>query len=80
MKKTDVYTNAVKGVTHLAWTNNPEIGFYQEHYLNDRYDFSVMLTNGVIDMSIEVVQDYEARPSSVTSDRIDKVVKTFRKL
>jgi hypothetical protein len=79
MKKTDVYINAVKGVAHLAWTNNPEIGLYQEHYLNDSFNFSVKLTNGVIDMSIEIVQDYEARPSSVTSDRIDTVVQTFRK-
>jgi len=79
MKKTDVYINAVKGVAHLAWTNNPEIGFYQEHYLNDSFNFSVKLTNGIINMSIEIVQDYEARPSSVTSDRIDTVVQTFRK-
>ena len=79
MHKSNSHTNGVKGITYLAWTINPEIGSYQEHFINDNYDLTVKLSNGEIDMSIEIAQDYEARPSSVTFDRYETVANTFRK-
>jgi len=79
MRKSNSHTNGVKGITYLAWTINPEIGSYQEHFINDNYDLTVKLSNGEIDMSIEIAQDYEARPSSVTFDRYETVANTFRK-
>ena len=80
MKKTNAHTNGVTGVTFLARTINPEIGSYEEHYINESFNFTVKLSNGAINMSIEVAQDYEARPSSVTFDRYEIVAKTFRKI
>jgi len=79
MHKSNSHTNGVKGITYLAQTINPEIGNYQEHFINDNYDLTVKLSNGEIDMSIEIAQDYEARPSSVTYDRYKTVADTFRK-
>ena len=78
MIKSNSHTNGVKGITYLAQTINPEIGSYQEHFINGDYDFTVKLSNGKIDMSIEIAQDYEARPSSVTYDRYETVADTFR--
>jgi hypothetical protein len=80
MQKTTQNTNSVMAVTSLARTVNPEIGLYQEHYVNESFGFSVRLSNGAINMSVEVAQDYEAQPSSVTPDRIANVAKTFRKI
>ena len=80
MKKTDAYTNGVIGVTFLAQTINPEIGSYVEHYINENYNFTVKLSNGAIDMTIRDTQDYEERPSSVTSDRAVIIAKTFSKI
>lgn len=80
MTKTDKYTRGVMGVTLLAKGTNPEIGSYVEHFVNDGFGFSVKLSNGAINMSIEVAQDFEAQPGSVTIDRIESVAKTFRKI
>ncbi len=79
MKKTNAYTNGVKGIIFLAHTINPEIGSYQEHFINGSFEFTVKLTNGTINLTLEDAQDYEARPSSVTFDRYQKIAKTFRK-
>ncbi|MBP1631403.1 MAG: hypothetical protein H6Q15_2296 [Bacteroidetes bacterium] len=80
MTKTDKYKSGVIGVTSLARTVNPEIGSYQEHFITDNFGFAVKLYNGAINMSMEVAQDYEAQPSSATTDRIENVAKTFRKI
>ncbi|MBI2284117.1 MAG: hypothetical protein HYU71_10440 [Bacteroidetes bacterium] len=80
MTKTTQYQSGVMAVTSLARTINPEIGAYQEHFINESFGFSVRLSNGAINMSVEVAQDYEAQPSSVTQDRIERVAKTFRRI
>jgi len=77
MNKTNEYTNGVIGVISLARTINPNIGSYQEHFINERFGFTIRLSNGRIEMSMEVAQDYEAQPSSVTADRVERVAKTF---
>jgi hypothetical protein len=65
-------------VTSLARTLNPKIGDYQELFINEDFGFSIRLSNGSINISLEVAQDYEAQPSSVTHDRIERVVNSFR--
>jgi hypothetical protein len=80
MQKTTQYTNGVMAVTALARKINAEIGSYQEHYINEYFGFSVRLSNGAINMSMEIAQDYEAQPSSVTPDKIANVTKTFSKI
>ena len=79
MKKTTALTIGVTGIVLQARTFHQEIGTYQEHYINENYNFTVKLSNGEMDMALEIAMDYEARPSSVTSDRIDIVAGTFRK-
>ena len=80
MTKTDENRRGVMSVTSLARKINPKIGTYQEHYINDNFGFSVRLSNGIIEMSREVAQDYEALPNSVTSDRIERVARTYREI
>lgn len=80
MQKTTLNINGVMGVTSLARIVNPLIGSYEEHYINENFGFSVRLSNGAINMSMEVAQDYEAQRSSVTPDRVQKVANTYRKI
>lgn len=80
MTKTTKYQDGVMAVISLLKLINSEIGDYQEHFVNESFIFSVKLTNGSINMSVEVAQDCEAQPSSVTQDRLEKVAKTFRKI
>jgi len=54
MYKSNSHTNSVKGISYLAWTINPKIGSYREHFINGDYDFRVKLSNGKIVMSIEI--------------------------
>jgi hypothetical protein len=79
MTKTDRYINGVQAVTNLVRGINSEIGYYKEHYFTET-GFAVKLSNGAINMSVEVAQDYEAQPSSVTPERIKSIVDTFRKI
>ena len=79
MQKTDAHTNGVLGIIFQIQKVNPEIGSYVEHYINSCFNFSVAVSNGTFYMTIEDAQDYEARPSSVTWDRVVNIAKTFRK-
>jgi hypothetical protein len=79
MTKTEQYKTGVIGVIGLARIKNSEIGNYEEHFFNDSFKIVSRLTNGRIEMSVEVAQDYEHDPKSVTEERIQKVVDTFKK-
>ena len=79
MQKTTQYQRAVIGITNLARSINPEIGNYVEHYNNEMFGISVKLSNGSINMTIEIAQDFEANPNSIDSIRIENLSKTFRK-
>ena len=80
MEKTKSHTNGVIGIIFLAQKVNPEIGSYEKHYINEYFNFTVKLSNGTINMTLEDAQDYEARPNSVTFDRYEIVAKTFIKI
>jgi len=79
MQETTQYQRGVMGITNLARSINPEIGYYVEHYINEMFGISVKLSNGAISMSVEIAQDFEAHPNSIDSTRIENVSKTFRK-
>lgn len=80
MQKTTQYQRGVMGITNLARSINPEIGNYVEHYINEMFGISVKLSNGAINITVEIAQDFEANPNSIDSTRIENVSKTFRKL
>lgn len=80
MIKTTKNSSGVMGITSLSRNLNSEIGSYQEHYINENFGYTVRLTNGAINMSSEIAEDYENQRNSITNDRIEKVVNTFRKI
>ena len=80
MQKTTQYQRGVMGITNLARSINPEIGNYVEHYINEMFGISVKLSNGAINITVEIAQDFEANPNSIDSTRIENVSKSFRNL
>jgi hypothetical protein len=77
MEKTIMNTRGVIGVLNEARVYNSSIGEYKEHFINERFGYTVRLTNGRIEMSKEIAADYEVQPNSVSKDRIGRVVQTF---
>lgn len=77
MEKTIKNTNGVISVGFEARIYNPAIGSYREHFINERFGYTVRLSNGRIEISMEIAEDYEVQPSSVSSDRIAKVAETY---
>ena len=57
MKKTNENLAGVIGITNLARPHNQQIGNYIEHYINENFDYSVLLNkNGSIRMDEEQVK------------------------
>ncbi|HBU78154.1 MAG TPA: hypothetical protein DEF18_08635 [Muricauda sp.] len=77
MNKSTENTNGVTGIVSEARILNPEIGNYEEHFINERFRYIVRLSNGRLEMSREIVQDYEIQPNSISKERIQRVADSF---
>lgn len=64
----------------LATAKNSSIGIYQEHFINENFDYAVRLSNGRVLVSVESAQDFEAQPSSITDQMIQRVADSFKSL
>ncbi|MCX6195221.1 MAG: hypothetical protein NTY55_01045 [Flavobacteriia bacterium] len=71
-----LFIKYIQAVTNLIRGINSEIGYYKEQYFTET-GFAVKLSNGAINMSVEVAQDYEAQTSSVTPERIQSVADIY---
>lgn len=78
MNRTDENRNGIIGILHRARVYNHEIGNYQEHMVNEQFNFAVMLTNGRIVIPMTMAQDQEVQPSSISEDRIQRVANGFQ--
>jgi len=77
MEKTNKYSSGVQGVISRARKYDSEIGNYIEHFINERFSFTVRLSNGRIEMPMEMAHDQETMPSSITEDRIQNIAARF---
>jgi hypothetical protein len=81
MIKTDENLVGVIGITNLSRKYNTLIGNYIEHYINDSFDYAVLLmNNGVITISKELVQDFNNNAPNINEPRIIQVANSFRKI
>lgn len=78
MQKTTQYSSGVRGILSRTRQYNPEIGNYMEHFINERFSFTVRLSNGRIEMPMEMAHDQETMPSSISEDRIQNIVQRFQ--
>lgn len=79
MTKTNENKTRVNGILSRARKYNHEIGNYEEHFVDDNIRYTLKLTNGRIIIPIEMAQDQEAQPASISDERIKKVADTFKK-
>lgn len=78
MTPTKENEKGVRAITDLARLQNQEIGFYQQHYINENFGYTVRLTNnGGIRVSQEIAQDYEVDPASITEEQIQRVANSY---
>lgn len=77
MNKSTENTNGVTGIVSEAKILNPEIGNYKEHFINERFRYIVRLSNGRLEMSREIAQDYEIQSNSISKERIQRVADSF---
>ena len=81
MKKTNENIAGVIGITNLARPHNQQIGNYIEHYINENFDYSVLLNeNGTIRISRELAEDFSANPTNINEPRIIQVANSYRKI
>jgi len=78
MEKTNQYSSGVRSILSRARQYNHDIGDYMEHYVNERFAFTVRLSNGRIELPMEMAQDQEAMPSSISEDRIKTIASRFQ--
>ncbi len=77
MYKTTENSNGVTGIISEARNLNPEIGIYKEHFINAKFQYTVRLSNGRIEMSKDIAKHYETQPKSVSEDKIQGVAYTY---
>lgn len=78
MNRTDQNRSGVNGILNRTRTYNSEIGIYQEHFINEEFQFAVSLSNGWIVIPLEMAQDQEVQPSSISEERIQRVAQRFQ--
>lgn len=74
MIKTDKYKKGVIALTQKAAELNPLLGVYEMHYLNKDARFIVQLTNGKLEIEIELARECEENPDQLQYGKIRKVV------
>jgi hypothetical protein len=78
MNKTNENRNGIISVLTRARAYNSEIGSYQEHFINEQFNFTVRLSNGRIVIPMTMAQDQEIQPTSISEERIQRVANGFQ--
>ena len=77
MQKTNQHNSGVRGILIRSRQYNPEIGNYIEHYENERFSFTVRLSNGRIEIPKEIAHDQETMSSSISEKTIQNIAFNF---
>jgi hypothetical protein len=78
MEKTTENRNGINGVLNRARNYDSDIGNYQEHFINEQFNYTVRLSNGRIVIPMKMAQDQEVQPTSISEERIELVAKGFQ--
>ena len=73
MIKTDKYKKGILALTDKATQLNPELGRYETHYLNAEARFIVQLSNGRLEVDIDMARQYEENPDMPQYGRLRKI-------
>jgi len=82
MQKTTSHTKQVTLITvafqdAYEQINEEEVGFYAEHFINDRFDYTVKLDpSGRIEIPRAVAQDFDT--NGLSTDALQKILASYR--
>lgn len=74
---TNKYKNSIRALTQLAAEMNPAIGTYQSHYLNKDLGFTVHLSNGSIEIPVDLASSYEKNREEFNPHKVRKVALSY---
>lgn len=74
---TNKYKNSIRALTQLASEMNPAIGAYESHYLNKDIGFTVKLSNGTLEIPVDVASSYEKNRETFSSHKLRKVALSY---
>jgi len=78
MIRTDKYKKGVIALTLKAAELNPLLGTYEAHYINENARFIVQLTNGKLEIDIELARECEENNENILYGKIRKVAFSYR--
>lgn len=77
MIKTNKYQKAVEKITRMAAELNPDIGTYKAHYINKDAGFTIQLSNGKIEIPVDLTCAYIKNNESLDARKIRKIALTY---
>jgi len=78
MIPTDKYKKGVIALTQKAAELNPLLGRYEIHYLNERGRFIIQLTNGQLEVDIDMARDFEQNAAVLHEDKLQQVAFSYK--
>ena len=77
MIQTDKYKKEIIGLLKKALEINSQLGEYEKHYLTEKARFVVVLTNGRLEIDIEVIKNFAANSEISVSYKLNAIVQSF---
>jgi hypothetical protein len=71
------FTSGVIAIIDRARVFNPGIGRYEQHFLDESFNFRVKLSNGGMSVFKESARDHEKGSQFVSDETIQKMASTF---
>lgn len=65
-------------VLDMAQEHNPNIGKYLKHQRNENSGYTVILSNGTLEIPEELILEMEQRPMEIHLDTVEPVAMSFR--
>jgi hypothetical protein len=78
MIQTDKYKKGVIALSRKATEINPRLGHYVAHYINKEARFIVQLSNGKLEIDIELARQYENLPDRVIKRQAKKIAVSYK--
>ena len=78
MVETNKFKKGILEVIRLSQKINFRIGTYQTHYLTEQSKFIVRLSNGTLEIDIDVARDCEVDSENVVSFKLQKIAYSYR--
>ena len=77
MIQTDKYKKEIIGLLKKAGQKNERLGDYKCHYLTREAQFFVLLTNGQVEIDLDVVKNFAQKNNTAITYTLNKISYTY---